>query len=193
MKFDKQINSVVSASFFQLKCLRKLKHILTFKDLEIVIHALISSQLDYCNALNGGINQSSISRLQFVQNAAARFLTGTKKREHITPIIVASLHWLPVKQRIDFKVLTYVYKALNGLAPTYISELLDSYSPQRSLRSSSKLLLIVPKTCLKTKGDRSFSLYAPKLWNTLPLSIRASTTLNIFKTLIKTYLFAQAY
>lgn len=79
MKFDKQINSVVRASFFQLKRLRKLKHLLTFKDLETVIHAFISTRLDYCNALCAGISQSSLSRLQIVQNAAARFLTGTKK------------------------------------------------------------------------------------------------------------------
>lgn len=192
MKFDKQINSVVRASFFQLKRLRKLKHLLTFKDLETVIHAFISTRLDYCNALYAGISQSSLSRLQIVQNAAARFLTGTKKREHISPI-QASLHWLPVKQRVDFKVLTYVFKALHGMAPIYISELLSCYSPQRSLRSSSLLLLNIPNSRLKTKGDRSFSVYAPKLWNTLPLSIRASPTLNVFKASIKTYLFSQAY
>ncbi len=82
LKFDKQINSVVRASFFQLKRLRKLKPFLTFKDLEVIIHAFISSRLDYCNALYAGISQSSLSRLQIVQNAAAHFLTGTKKREH---------------------------------------------------------------------------------------------------------------
>ncbi len=192
LKFDKQINSVVRASFFQLKRLRKLKPFLTFKDLEIIIHAFISSRLDYCNALYAEISQSSLSRLQIVQNAAARFLTGTKKREHISPI-QASLHWLPVKQRIDFKVITYVFKALHGLAPIYISELLSFYSPQRSLSSSVQLLLNVPKSRLKTKGDRSFSVYAPKLWNTLPLTIRASPTLSLFKASIKTYFFSQAY
>lgn len=74
---------------------------LSFNDLEVVIHAFISIRLDYCNSLYAGINQFSLSRLQLVQNAAARFLAGTKKREPITPVL-ASLHWLPVKFRVDF-------------------------------------------------------------------------------------------
>ncbi len=171
LKFDKQINSVVRASFFQLKRLGKLKPLLTCKDLETVIHAFISSRLDYCNALYAEISQSPLSQLHIVQNAAARFLTGTKNREHISPI-QAFLHWLPVKQLFNFKVLTYVFKALHGLAPIYILERLSFYSLQRSLRSSAQLLLNVPKSRLKTKGDRSFSVYAPKLWNTLPLTIK---------------------
>ncbi len=96
LKFDKQINSVVRTSFLQLRGLRKLKSFLSFNDLEVVIHAFISIRLDYCNSLYAGINQFSLSRLQLVQNAAARFLTGTKKREPLTPVL-ASLHWLPVK------------------------------------------------------------------------------------------------
>lgn len=89
------------------------------KDLQTVIHAFITSRLDYCNSLYFGLPKSSLDRLQLVQNAAARLLTGTRKREHITPVL-ASLHWLPVKFRIDFKILLYVFKALHGCAPQYI-------------------------------------------------------------------------
>ncbi len=81
--------------FLQLKGLRKLKSFLRLNDLEIVIHAFISTRLDYCNALYAGINQFSLSPLQLVQDAAA------EKREHITPVL-ASLHWVPVKFRVDF-------------------------------------------------------------------------------------------
>ncbi len=188
LKFDKQINSVVRTSFLQLRGLRKLKSFLSFNDLEVVIHAFISIRLDYCNSLYAGINQFSLSRLQLVQNAAARFLTGTKMREPITPVL-ASLHWLPVKFRVDFKVLVYVFKALHGLAPIYISDLLHFYSPVRTLRSSSQKLLIVPKFRLKSKGNRAFSV----LWNSLPLSIRSSPTLSSFKSFLKTYIFSQAF
>ncbi len=83
-----------------------------------MIHAFVSTRLDYCNSLYVGINQSSLARLQMVQNAAARLLTGVRKREHITPVLI-SLHWLPVRFRIDFKVLLLVFKCLNGLAPEY--------------------------------------------------------------------------
>jgi len=121
----------------------RLKSFLSCDDLEKVIHAFITSQLDYCNSLYFGLPQSSLRRLQLVQNAAARLLTGTRRREHITPIL-ASLHWLPVLFRIQFKVLQFVFKALNGLAPTYITELVQPYSVQRSLRPSNQGLLLMP-------------------------------------------------
>ncbi len=97
----------------------KVKHFLSSKDLEIVIHAQISSHLDYCNSLYIGLPQSTRSRLQMVQNAAARFLTGTKKRDNITPVL-DSLHWLPIQLRVDFKVLLFAYKALHNSVPDYI-------------------------------------------------------------------------
>lgn len=102
LKLDKQVSSVVKASFFQLRLLSKVKPYLRRADLEKVIHAFISSRLDYCNSLYVGIGQSELNRLQLVQNAAARLLTGKKKQEHITPVL-SSLHWLPVRHRIDFK------------------------------------------------------------------------------------------
>ncbi len=78
-----------------------MKPILSFKDFERVLHAFISTRLNYCNALYAGTNQVSFARLQLVRTAAARLLTGTSKREHITPIL-ASLHWPPVHFRINF-------------------------------------------------------------------------------------------
>ena len=103
-KFDKQVSTVVKSWFFKIRLLAKTKSYLSFKDLERVINAFVTSRLDYCNALYVGMDQASIKRLQLVQNAAARLLTGHKKRDHISPIL-ASLHWLPVRFRIDFKVL----------------------------------------------------------------------------------------
>ncbi len=139
-----------------------------------------------------GVNQFSLSRLQRVQNAAACFLVGKKNREHITPILV-HLHCLPVKFRIEYKVLTFVCKALHGLAPVYISDLIYPYSPRRSLRSSSENLLTVPLSRLKSKGDRAFSVLAPKLCNSLPQTVRLSSSLSGFKSSLKMYLFSQAY
>lgn len=168
------------------------KNILSSKDLETVIHAFISSRLDYCNSLYLGICHSSLSRLQLVQNAAARLLTGTRKRENITPVL-ASLHWLPVKYRINFKVLLFVFKALHGLAPGYISDLLSLHLPTRSLRSSSQVVLSVPRSQLKSRGDRAFSIAAPRLWNSLPPFIKFSSSLEVFKSNLKTYLFFKAF
>ena len=86
--------------------------------------------------------------------------------------ILQQLHWLPVKFRIDFKILMLTYKALNNQAPDYISELLTLYKPSRALRSSCQMLLVVPKTKTKLYGDRSFAASAPILWNALPVDIK---------------------
>lgn len=137
-------NSVVKSAFFQFKMIAKIKSFLSFKDLENVIHAFISSRLDYCNSLYLGVAQSCLSRLQLVQNAAARLLTKTRKRENFTPVLV-DLHWLPIEYRVQFKVLLFVYKSLTGLGLNYLSDLLSHYQTNRPLRSSNTLLLSVPK------------------------------------------------
>lgn len=135
LKFDRRINAVFQSSFFQLKLLSKAKSFLTFAEFGGVSHAFISSRLDYCNSLYIGMSQSNISRLQMVQNAAARLLTGIRKFDHISPIL-QSLHWLPICNRTDFKNLFFVFKALNGLAPKYLPVLLNQNNSARILRSS---------------------------------------------------------
>lgn len=192
LKFDKQINSVVRTSFFQLRLLAKVKMFLSHRNLEMAIHALISSRLDYCNALYVGVSQASLGRLQLVQNAAARLLTSTNRREHITPVL-KSLHWLPVQYRIDFKILMFVFKALHGLAPVYLTELLTVREPGRALRSSNQLLLEVPRSKYKHWGDQAFSIAAPRLWNKLPVEMRLISDLGLFKSRLKTYLFRMAF
>lgn len=184
LRFDSQIKDVVKKSFFQLRQLAKIKPFLQRQHLETVIHAFVTTRLDYCNALYMGVSGSSITRLQLVQNAAARLLTGTRKFEHISPVL-ASLHWLPVHFRIHFKILLFVFKSLNGLAPSYLSELLHPYVPRCSLRSADQLLLRVPKTRLKLRGDPAFSVALPKLWNELPLHIRQASSVSNFKTFLK--------
>ena len=151
-----------------------------------------SSSPNYCYSLYTGISQASLSRLQPVQNAAARLLTGTWKRDHISPIL-ASLHWLPVHFRIDFKVLLFVFKALNGQAASYIRDLLTPYSTSRSLRSADLGLLAVPRSKLKLRGDWAFAVAAPILWNSIPLSIRSAPSIDFFKSRLKTYFYSSAF
>lgn len=93
------------------------------------------------------------NHLQMVQNMAARLLTSTNKCEHITPALT-SLHWLPVKFSLVFKILLFVFKALHGLAPQYICDLLTLYTASRPLPSSSQFLLSAPRSCFKAKYDQ---------------------------------------
>lgn len=135
-------------------------------DLELIIHAFVSSRLDYCNSLFSCLNKKELSRLQLVQNSAARILTRSNRRTHISPILKA-LHWLPVSSRINFKILVLTFRALHGQAPPYISDLIQPYTPARALRSVDQNLLMVPRTRFRTRGDRSFQAVAPRLWNDL--------------------------
>ncbi|KAI5629204.1 hypothetical protein C0J50_8103, partial [Silurus asotus] len=183
---------VTKTAFFHLRNISKLRNMLSISDAEKLVHAFMTSRIDYCNALLGGCPASLINKLQLVQNAAARVLTRARKYDHITPIL-SSLHWLPVKFRIDYKLLLLTYKALNGLAPMYLSSLLTCYNPPRSLRSQNSGLLVVRRIAKSTKGGRAFSHLAPKLWNSLPDSDRGSDTLTQFKCRLKTYLFSKAY
>ncbi len=192
LKLDKHISSVIGSSFYQLRLLSKIKHFLNATMLETVVHAFITSRLDYCNSLYYGISKSQITRLQLVQNAAARFIQNSRKCDHITPILRA-LHWLPNQFRIDFKILLLVYKSLHNQAPSYLSELLPFYTPTRSLRSSEQNILLVPQSRLKRRGDQAFSVVGPQLWNNLPPEIRVVSSLSIFKSLLKTHLFDLAY
>ncbi len=140
LSFDVQVTKVVQTCFAQLRQLTKIKSFLSVADLQKVIHAFISSRLDYCNALYSGISQRNLQRLQLIQNAAAWLLTGIKKRDHISPIL-AALHWLLVSFRIDFKILLLPFKALKGQAPVCICDLLIPNEPDRCLRSSGRALL----------------------------------------------------
>ena len=82
------------------------------------------------------------------------------------------MHWLPVRFRIDLKLLLFAFYAINGLAPSYLTEILTVRDHGRALRSSGQLLLEVSRSRFKQWGDRSFAVSAPRLWNRLPPDIR---------------------
>ncbi len=116
-------------------------------------------------------------------------LTRTRKYDNNSPVLT-TLHWLPIKQ---IKILLITYKALNGLAPLYLSELLSHYSPPRPLHSQNSGHLIIARISKSTAGGRSFSYLAPKLWNNLPNTVREADTLCQCKSRLKTHLFNLAY
>ena len=160
---------------------------------ETLIHAFVSSHLDYCNALLFGLPKYQLDRLQKVQNAAARVTFQIAKFDHITPALI-DLHWLPVTFRVQFKLLLFVYKSLHNQSPSYIKDLLSlKPAANYALRSSAQSLLFVPKVNCSTLGDRAFAHAAPVLWNSLPLTIRTSSSLAIFKKQLKTFLFKKAF
>ena len=157
-----------------------------------LIHAFVTSRIDNCNALLYGLPSYLVQRLQYVLNSAARLIFLSRKADHITPLLI-DLHWLPVEQRINFKIMLLTYKIINDLAPSYLSNLLVPYVPRRALGSADKLLLSQPSYRLKSYGFRAFSICAPSLWNKLPINIECSQSVATFKRNLKTYLFRLAH
>ena len=108
---------------------------------ELLTHALITCRLDTCNSLLHGLNKTQLKRLQRFQNTAARLVTLSRKCTHITPIL-KQLHWLPIEQRIIFKISMSVFKIIHGVSPAYLCSLVNLYEPLRgNMRSANKLLL----------------------------------------------------
>uniref|UniRef100_A0AAQ6IE93 Reverse transcriptase domain-containing protein n=1 Tax=Anabas testudineus TaxID=64144 RepID=A0AAQ6IE93_ANATE len=171
----------------------------TVKDLGVILDSSLSFEVHVDNITRTAFfhlrNISKIRNILSLNGAeklAASVLTRTRRYEHIT-LILSTLHWLPVKFHIDFKILLLTFKALKGLALQYLSELLVSYDPPRLLRSKDAGCLSVPRIMKTTAGGRAFSYKASKLWNSLPNSVQDSDTVSVFKSRLKTYLFSQAF
>ena len=187
-----QVNTICRSAYFHLRNISRVRSVLSQEATEKLIHALVMSRVDCCNALLCGVSHSLTNKLQRILNTAARILTQTPKSVSMT-LVCRDLHWLPVSARVDYKILVLTYKALHGLAPQYLSCLLQWYQPGRSLRSVHSGQLSVPRTKLCTYGDRAFLHAAPVLWNSLPPGTRGAESLAVFKTKLKTFLFCKSF
>jgi hypothetical protein len=185
---EDQINSVSRGMLYHIRNLKAIRNLLPTEGIEQLMHSLVSSRLDYCDALLYNVPAYQLQKLQRIQNIAARVVTLTPIRMHITPVL-KSLHWLPVTNRIVFKVLLLAFKCVNSLAPEYLCDLVKLSVKSYDSRSNANYLLEVPRTYLKTYGDRSFSFAAATEWNKIPLIIRQAETVDKFKQKVKTYLF----
>ena len=194
LSMEHHISTVVRACFFHLRRLKSIRRILGADVTSGLVSAFVTTRMDYCNSILAALPQSSIDPLQRVQNAAARLITGTGTREHITPAL-QSLHWLPVKFRITFKLCVLMHLVHIGRAPAYLSSMVTAtadLSSRGRLRSSNTFRYELP--LLKRKfGERSFSYAGPKAWNDLPFALQELTDTCTFKKHLKTHLFTLAY
>ena len=177
---DSHINGSVSYCYKLLSDISKVRNLLSYEHTKMLVHAVISSRLDYCNSLLYNVNKTSIIKYQKVQNAAARLIARRRKRDSVSDVLI-DLHWLRVDARIIFKLIVFVYKCFDNMAPQCICELL-------TVRNAESRLLVY-KNYQTTFGRSSFSYIAPKLWNNLPNYIRLSHSLLSFKKQAKFMLF----
>ena len=185
-----QVNSVVRSCNIQLRILWTIRRYLDVASAKTLAVSLVLSKLDYCNSLYYGLPSILINQLQRVQNSAARFVLNLRKSDHVSTAL-RHLHWLPIRYRIEYKIALITYKTLQKSCPGYLRDLLDESPTPRLTRSNNKLK--VPRTKLKTAGDRSYSVAAPTIWNALPLHVTNSTSVSSFKKQLKTHYFKKAY
>jgi hypothetical protein len=198
--FDNSLNmvehlrQVCRAALAYIHLIKSVRNSIDKSAAEKLIHAFITSRLDYCNSLLVNLPKYKILGLQSMQNMAARVVTNTRKYDHITPVL-RNLHWLPVAKRIHYKILLFTYQALHGTAPPYLCDMISLHTNDHSmsLRSSATLGLTTPRTRMVSYGDRAFTCIAPRLWNLLPASIKNAPSVAYFKRLLKTHLFKNAY
>ena len=192
LNMERQVSAICKSAFFHIRNISRIRKFLSVSSTKALVHAFVTCRLDNCNSLLYGLPKHLVHRRQLAQNCAARPILCGRKHDHVTPLL-RELHWLPVEQRIIFKILFFTFKALNNLCPSYINDSLETYKPTRSLRSSSRNLLMIPRSRLKSYGDRAFSVAAPKLWNDITETIKCSVDLNAFKRNLKTYLFKRYF
>ena len=197
LTFAAHVRRLSSRCFYQLRQLRTIRHSLNEEAIKTLIHAFVVTRLDYCNSILSGITKTQLDNLQSILNAAARLVAKLRKFDHITATLRDDLHWLPVKQRIDFKVSVIAYRCMLGIAPEYLAEMFTPVSNvdgRRHLRSAAHGDVIVPRTRTKTLGPRSFAVCGPDIWNQLPPSIHnTDLTFSYFRRELKTFFFSRAY
>ncbi len=152
---NNHVCNVCRAASFALHRIGSIRHYLDMKSTEKLVHSLVMCRIDTCNSLLYGLPDTQIARLQRLQNSAPRLVTRTRTRESITPIL-KDLHWLPIRARMDFKILVLTYQCIHGTAPVYLQRLVQEYKTTRNLRSSHKSLLTPPVIKTKSYGSRSF-------------------------------------
>jgi len=191
------VSSVVSSCFYQLKQLGRVQKSISRDNMKTLLHAFVSSRLDYCNSLLAGQPTCLLDRLQVVQNAAARMYAGLSRCRSVTEVLRDDLHWLMIPYRITYKLCTMAYRCLHGTAPEYLTNYCVRLSDQASRtsrnRSATSGNLFVPRTRLKTYGQRTFATSGPSAWNSLPVVLKTENSFPVFKSKLKTHLFNCCY
>ena len=185
---DAHIKYLCRILFCQLLRIRKIRFFLSTDAANKLAVSLILSRLDCCISLLAGIPDNKPNKLQRIQTHAAQLVL-RKSRHASATALLRTLHWLPVKARIQYKIACLCFQCIyqNSMSP-YISDLLHPYCPSRMLPSLHTSLLTVPRFSLEAFGERSFSIFGPTVLNSLSLSLRKTQCITTFETKLKTYL-----
>ncbi len=186
--FTCHVNQTIRTCNYHIREIRRIRHLLDMDSAISIANALVSSRLDYCNSLLYGLPKKQIYKLQLVQNSLARVVTRSPKKYTSCTRLREQLHWLPINSRIHFKINVLVFKALIHNNPPSLAKHLSIRDVPIYLRSTEGIVLNHGRLC-RSFGKRSFSAYAPQVWNSLPAQIRNCPTVSTFRKALKTYYF----
>ena len=180
--------------YFELKRIRSARLSLKMQPRLLLLPIIfILTRLDYCNCLLMVTPNSVIHTLQKMHNFAARLVFLAPRHHHSTPHL-EKLHWLPISERIKYKVSCMCFNAINGSGPAYLSELLHVYTPSRTLRSSSDTRTLKIQQYKPRLMAFALSLALDRhIWNSLPQDLRHCSILSSFKAKLKPFLFSQCF
>ena len=191
LTFRKHVSAVIKSCNYHAQAIRHIRHLLSQDIAHTLARSLILSKLDYCNSVLYGAQLETLAKLQRVQNFAACIVTNSGRRSDPVPLL-QTLHWLPIRHRITYKLALVTYKVRLSSIPHYLNNLLSVRTVSRALRSSSAPLLHVPFSCT-VFASRAFRVAAPTVWNSLPLTVQTAPSVNVFKSRLKTFLFNLAF
>ena len=191
------LHSLSRNCFYQLRQLRTVARSLTPSAATTLLHSFVCARLDICSSLYSGLPSGRLACLDRVLRSAARLIGRIPKFGHVSNYMLETLHWLPIRQRIAYRIASLVWRCQLGLAPSYLRDLCSPVSGaqgSRSLRSSGRGVLIVPFARTATMQNRAFSVVGPTVWNGLPLELRLlpRTLSDLFYVNLKTVLFGRA-
>jgi len=188
---DRHVAGVLSSCKYHMRALRHIRPLLTHDAAKMIAHSVVSSRLNYTNALLYGTTTTNLNKLQVAQNTLASVVCQAPRSVSTTEL-GRKLHWLPIRQRITYKIAVIIYKTRTTGTPAYHSHLIRDYQPERTLRSADKLLLSVAPMALSLSA-KAFSVSAFSVWNSLSHNSRSAELFSTFKRKLKTDLFDTAY
>ena len=185
------ISVTAKSRYYQLRRISSVRNYVFTEAIVELVTPFILSCLDYCSSLLSGLPASSVQSDRRIQNCAARLILKKRRTDYITPLF-QFLRWLPIQQRIQYKINTLCHKSITGTAASYLSSHFTTPSctfPERLRSASDTLSLQIPRTRLSTVGSCAFSVFGPSTWNDLPLPLRQKPSMDSFKSNLKTFLF----
>jgi len=193
LSLDKHISCVSSSCFHQLRQLRRIRRSLDKEFAATLVHAYVTSRVDYCNALFAAAPKTATDKLQHVLNAAARLISDTWKYDQgLARLIHQDLHWLDIPERVSYKHCLLTHRCLLGKAPVYLSDYCTpvfQVAARQHLRSAARHRLVVPLHRLSTYGRRAFAVAGPMTFKTR-WAARPQRQHNNLQTTFKRHIFS---